>query len=111
MVSDKDGRRSTTRYVITIGGKMVSWISKLQNVVALSTTEEKYVAMIEASKYMIWLQRFMKEMGKKQGNCSLHSDIKRAIHLAKNSTFLSRTKHIQLRYHFICSVLDDGQLK
>jgi hypothetical protein len=43
MVGDKDSRRSTTRYVFTIGGTTVSWISKLQKVVALSTTEAKYV--------------------------------------------------------------------
>jgi hypothetical protein len=67
MVGDKDSRRSTTRYVFTIGGTTVSWISKLQKVVALSTTEVEYVATTEASKEMIWLQRFMEELGKKQG--------------------------------------------
>jgi hypothetical protein len=50
MVGDKDSRRSTTGYVFTIVGTSVSWISKLQNVVSLSTIEEEYVASIEASK-------------------------------------------------------------
>ena len=59
MVGDKDSRRSTTRYVFTIGGIMVSWISKLQKVVALSTTKVEYVSTAKASKEMIWLQRFM----------------------------------------------------
>ena len=49
----------------TIGRTTISWISKLQKVVALSTTEAKYVAATEASKEMIWLQRFMEELGKK----------------------------------------------
>jgi hypothetical protein len=62
---DKDSRRSITGYVFTIGGTIVSWISKLQKVVALSTTEAEYVAATEASKEMIWLQRFMEELGKK----------------------------------------------
>jgi hypothetical protein len=71
MAGDKDSRRSTTGYVFTIGGTVVSWISKLQKVVALSKTEAKYVVATEASKEMIWLQRFMEELGKKQENSRL----------------------------------------
>jgi hypothetical protein len=56
MAGDKDSRRSTTGYVFTIGGTIVSWIFRLQKVVSLSTTEVEYVAAIEASKEMIWLQ-------------------------------------------------------
>jgi hypothetical protein len=55
MAADKDSRRSTTWYVFTIGGTTVCWISKLQKVVALSTTEAEYVVATEASKEMIWL--------------------------------------------------------
>ena len=68
----------------------------------------EYVAATEASKEVIWLQRFMEELGKKQENSRLYSDSQSAIHLAKNSTFHSKTKHIQLRYHFIRSVLENG---
>jgi hypothetical protein len=55
MAGDKDSMRSTTGYVFIIGGTTVSWISKLQKVVALSTIEAEYVVAIEASKEMIWL--------------------------------------------------------
>ena len=55
MAGDKDSGRSTTRYVFTVGVTTVSWISKLQQVVALSTTEAEYVAATEVSKEMIWL--------------------------------------------------------
>ena len=65
MVGDKDSMRSTTGYVFTVGGTKVSWILKLQKVVSLSTTEAKYVTATKASKEMIWLQRFMEELGKK----------------------------------------------
>ena len=74
MAGDKDSRRSTTGYVFNIGGTVVSWISKLQNVVSLSTTKTKYVVAIEASKEMIWLQRFMEELGKKQETNRLYYD-------------------------------------
>jgi hypothetical protein len=60
---------------------------------------------------MIWLQRFMLELGKKQENNRLYCDSQSAIHLAKNSTFHLKTKHIQLRYHFIRSILEDGHSK
>ena len=65
MAGDRDNRRSTTVYVFTVGGIVVSWVSKIQSVVALSRTEAEYVASIEASKEMIWLQRFLDELGKK----------------------------------------------
>ncbi|KAH9304598.1 hypothetical protein KI387_009002, partial [Taxus chinensis] len=70
-------------------------------VVAMSTTEAEYVAATEASKEMIWMSRFMEELGKEQEDYRLYSDSQSVIHLAKNSTFHSRMKHIQLRYHFI----------
>ena len=53
----------------------------------------------------------MEELGKKQENSRMYSDTQSAIHLAKNSTFHSKTKHIQLRYHFMRLVLENGQLK
>jgi hypothetical protein len=68
MAGDIDSRRSTTGYVFTVGGTTISWISKLQKVVSLSTMEAEYVVATEASKEMIWLQRFMEELGKKQEN-------------------------------------------
>ena len=63
---DKDSRRSTKGYVFTVGGTIMSWISKLQKVVTLSRMEVEYVATIEASKEIIWLQRFMVGLGKKR---------------------------------------------
>jgi hypothetical protein len=72
MVGDKDRMRVTTRYFFTVGGAKVSWISKIQKVVALSSIEAKYVVSIEASKEMIWLHRFMKEFGKKMENSRLY---------------------------------------
>ena len=74
MVFDKDNRRRTTGYVLTVGGTTVSWILKLQNVVALSTTEAVHVVATKASKKMIWIQRFMEELGKKQDNSMLCRD-------------------------------------
>ena len=94
MAGDIDGKRTTTGYAFTVGGTTVSWILKLQKVVALSTIEEEYVATTESSKEIIWLQRFMEDLGKKQENNKLYCDNESVIHLAKNLAFHSNTKHI-----------------
>ena len=60
---------------------------------------------------MIWLQGLLIELGFKKEKNILYSDSQSSIHLAKNSTFHSRTKHIGLRYHFIRSILEDEVLK
>ncbi len=65
MEGDRDNRMRTIRYVFTVGGTTVSWVSKLQTIVALSTMEVEYVVATEASKERTWLQRFMDELGKK----------------------------------------------
>ena len=65
MESDKYNKRKTTGYAFTMGVIEVSWISKLQKVVALSSIEVECVAATKASKEMIWLQRFKEELGKK----------------------------------------------
>ena len=111
MAGDKESRRSTTSYVFTVRGIVVSWILKLRKILALSITELGCFAAIEASKEIIWLQRFMEELGKKKENRMLYIDNQSAIHIAKNSSFHLKTKHIQLKYHFIRYVLEDEPLK
>ena len=56
------------------------------------------------------MKSFLDELGKKQVDSSLYSDSQSAIHLAKNPVFHARTKHIQLRYHFIRGLTSDGTL-
>ncbi|CAM8949434.1 unnamed protein product [Rhodiola kirilowii] len=101
LAGDLDHRKSISGYVFTFAGGDVSWQSKLQKCVALSTTESEYIAANEAGKEMIWLQRFVEELGLKQESYVLHCDSQSAIHLSKNSVYHPRTKHIELRYHWI----------
>jgi len=105
-----DHRRSTTGCIFTVGTRAVSWMSRIQKIIALSTTEAEYVAVTVASKELIWLQGLLTNLGFIQERCALYSDSQSAIHLAKNSAFHSRTKHIGLRYHFIRSLLEDEVL-
>ena len=110
MAGDIDGRKSITGYVYMLGGTTISWVSKLQNIVTLSTTKAEYVAVTETSKEMIWLHSFLEELGQKQGKGVLYYDNQSAIHLAKNSVYHARTKHIQVMYHFISLTLEHGVL-
>ena len=73
----------------------------MQKVVTLLTIEAEYVAMTEETQKMIWLQTFMKELGQKYDMGTLCSDSQNGIFLAKNPAFHSKTKHIQVKYHFI----------
>ena len=98
---DIDSRKSTTGFIFTLGGTAISWASNLQKIITLSTTEAEYVAATKAGKEMIWLHGFSDELDKKQEMSILHSDSQSAIFLAKNSTFHSKSKHIQAKYHFI----------
>ena len=74
LAGDVDSRKSTTGFVYTLEGIAVCWTSRLQKIVALSTTEAEYVAVTEAGKEMVWLQGFLDELGKKNEKGVLHSD-------------------------------------
>ena len=73
----------------------------------MSTTEAEYVAATEAGQEIIWLHGFLDELDKKQEIGILHSDSQSAIFLAKNSTFHSKSKHIQTKHHFIRYLVED----
>ena len=79
----------------------MSWQSKLQKCLALSTTEAEYVAANEAGKEVIWLKNYLIELGVKQADYVIHCDSQSVIYLSKNSMYHSRTKHSDLRYHWI----------
>ena len=107
----QDSSKSTSGYVFTIGGTTISWMSKLQKCISMSTTEAEYIAMSEAGKEIEWLKGFLEEMGMKQDGCVLHSDSQSAVQLAKNPMFHYRTKHIKRRYHYTRSLVEDGSLR
>ena len=84
---------------MTYAGGAISWQSRLQKTVALSTTEAEYMAAVEAGKEILWIKDFIGELGIRQDEYRLYYDTQSAIHLAKNAAYHSRTKHIQRRYH------------
>jgi len=111
LAGDIDSQKSTSGYLTTFVGGAVSWQSKLQKCVALSTSEAEYIAATEASKEIIWMRNFLLELGYEQDKYVLRCDNQSAIHLAKNSTFHAHSKHIDVRYHQIREVLKDKLLQ
>ena len=107
---DKDSRKSSSGYITTFAGGAVSWQSKLQKCVALSTTEAEYIAATEACNEMLWMKNFLLELGVKQDKYIVLCDNQSAIHLAKNPSLHSRSKHIDIRHHWIREVLEDKLL-
>ena len=116
--SDADGMSSPDRhaisgYVFMIDGGAVSWSSKRQELVTLSTTEAEYVALTHATKEAIWLQNLLSEIftGIDVKPFPLHSDNMSAIALARDDRYHARTKHIDIRFHFIRYSVEDGKIK
>lgn len=108
--SDLDRRRSITGYVFQVGGNTVSWRSGLQHIVALSTTEAEYMALVEATKEALWLKGITSEFGFEQKKAEIFCDSQSALCLARNSVFHERTKHIDVRLHFTRDVVADGSI-
>eukprot|EP00253_Pinus_taeda_P036708 PITA_36708 len=96
--------------VFTLASGAISWMSKLQETVVLSTTEAEYIAALDASKEAIWLKGLLDEIGKTQEKVNILCDSQSAIHLATNPAYRSRTKHIDVRYHFLRHVIDGGKV-
>jgi len=98
----KIDRRSYTGYVITLSEGPISWKSQKQRTVALSSTEAEYIALAEATKDGIYMCEFLKELGLSQfAKLSIYNDNTGAQLLAKNPIVHPRTKHIDIRFHFI----------
>ena len=107
---DITSRKSTSGYSFQLGGGIISWRSKRQNIVALSLTEAEYAALTLASQEAIWLRGSLSSIGFKQSTATaLREDNQGAIELSKNPIHHARTKHIDIKYHFICEAVESKE--
>ena len=98
-----------TGYVFVFGRGAVSWASKRQPTVALSTTEAEYMALSAAVKEGMWLRRLIEELGmEKDGPLQINVDNQSCIALAKNPEYHARTKHIDVQHHFSREKVEEG---
>jgi hypothetical protein len=105
-------RKSTSRCCFSLGSAMISWQSRKQSSIALSTTEAEYIAACSASCEAIWLQKSLIDLFDLEVEvivilCGNQSCIK----MIENPVFHDKSKHIEIRYHYICDMVQRGAIK
>ena len=110
---DRDERKSTSSYAFILGGDFVSWCSKKQTCVALSTMEFEYVACAAVVQEAVWLKRFLQCLGITTHSdevVTLYSDSTVALAYAKDPKYHGKSKHIEIKYHFIRYMVARGEV-
>jgi hypothetical protein len=97
---DRSSRKSTTGFVFSFAGGAVSWRSKLQSCVAMSTMEAEYMAASAAAKEAVWLGQLFADMGVQCSPVPLGCDNQGALSLTGDHVLSERSKHIGIHYHF-----------
>ncbi|GJS09968.1 putative ribonuclease H-like domain-containing protein [Tanacetum coccineum] len=103
---DNHDRRSTSGGCQYLGRRLVSWQCKKQTIVAISSTEAEYVAAASCCGQVLWMQNQLFDYGFNFMNTDIHIDNESTICIVKNPVFHSKTKHIQIRHHFIRDCYD-----
>jgi hypothetical protein len=106
---DKDTRRSVAGYAVYLQGCLVSWKSKSQKSVTLSSSEAEYVAISEVTKDVMFIKQILEFIGETiKLPIVIKVDNIGAIYMAENQTSNSQTKHVNTRYHFVREHIEDG---
>ncbi|KAK8936156.1 hypothetical protein KSP39_PZI014125 [Platanthera zijinensis] len=106
----REDRKSTTGTCQFLGGRLISWSSKKQTSVAISTAESEYVAAGSCCAQLLWMQHQLKDYGIQVSRTPLLCDSKSAISIANNPVSHSRTKHIEIKYHFLREHVEKGDI-
>ncbi|XP_040258859.1 secreted RxLR effector protein 161-like [Aegilops tauschii subsp. strangulata] len=109
---DTNDRKSTSGVVYFLGGSVVTWTSQKQKVVAISSCEAEYVAAAAATCQGVWLSRLLADLtGRSVEKFQLLIDNKSAIALSKNPVHHDRSKHIDIKYHYIRQCIEEGKVE
>jgi hypothetical protein len=110
--NDKEDRRSVSGWVAKLNGDPVSWSSKKQRVVALSTCEAELYAEAAAIQEVLWLRGLLEELGlhTRTGSC-VYGDNQSTIAVSQRGVRSDRTKHVDVKYHFVTETVDRGVVK
>ncbi|CAL8078553.1 unnamed protein product [Prunus armeniaca] len=107
LVGYSDDRKSTSWGVFYVGNNLVAWHSKKQNSVSLSTAEAEYVAARSCCTQLFWMRHILEDYGLAQSCFLIYCDNMSAIDISKNPVQYSRTKHIDIRPHFIRDLMEE----
>jgi hypothetical protein len=109
--NDRKDRKSITGWVAKLNGDPISWASKKQRTVALSTCEAELYAEAAAIQEVLWLRGLMKELRLQSNTGSIiHGDNQSAIAVSKNGVRSDRTKHVDIKYHFVTESVEQGEV-
>lgn len=109
---DCDTRRSTTGYLFSLGSGAITWCSKRQPTVALSSTEAEYRSAAAAAQESTWLKQLMEDLHQTpKDQVWIFCDNLSTIRLAENPVFHARTKHIEVHYHYIREKVLKGEIE
>ncbi|GAA0172449.1 hypothetical protein LIER_41338 [Lithospermum erythrorhizon] len=101
-------RKSTSGYAFIMKSGAIAWVSKKQPIVTLSTIEADFVAAIICAFQLLWMKKVLKELGYKNEDCTLiRCDNSSTIKLSKNPVMHGRSKHIDVRFHFLRDLVKD----
>ncbi|THG95562.1 hypothetical protein EW145_g7936 [Phellinidium pouzarii] len=108
---DEDNRRSTSGMVVKMGTGAISWASRLQTIVTLSTTEAEYISAVQSGQEIIWLRNLLSEFGYEfTGPSTLYVDNQSALAVARNPEHHGRMKHLDLRHYWLRDVVEAGDI-
>lgn len=108
-VGDVEDRKSTSGYAFLLSSGVVSWSSKKQPIVTLSTTEAEFVAAASCASQVVWMRRILEKLGHSQGgSTTVFCDNSSMIKLSKNPVMHGRCKHIDVRFHFLRDLTKEG---
>ena len=108
--SDPNTRRSISGHLVYLGGAAISWLSRAQKTVALSSTEAEFMSLSDASRQLVWINSLMSELNMPVKAIPLYGDNQGAIFIASNAVTEKRTKHMDIRYHYIREVIEQGKV-
>jgi len=107
--ANHEDRKSVTGYIFKMYGSIISWSTNRQPTIALSTTEAEYMAASYATCEAIWLKNILKDFGVELSEpITLYEDNQSCIQLSQNPSHHRRTKHIDIRHHFIREKVEEG---
>jgi hypothetical protein len=100
--SERNGPEEHIRYCFTLGSSMVFWCSRKQSSVALSIAEAKYIALSVVVREAVWLHKILTDLFYHEMDpTTIHCDNQSCVKLSENPVFHDRSKHIEIKYHYI----------
>ncbi|GAA0175604.1 transmembrane signal receptor [Lithospermum erythrorhizon] len=108
---DTDDRKSTSGYVFLLSSGAVAWSSKKQPIVTLSTTKAEFIAAATCACQSVWMKKILAEIGHEQNECTqILCDNSSTIKLSKNPVMHGRSKHIDIKFHFLRDLTRNGSI-